>query len=504
MNHDKKLHRRDSDSDSSNLKQEDGEFSVSGEIVEKDNSRGRRKRKKLNNQRHAKVEINSGAEASIKWSNMKRFLEKHGYEMQQKIAESMAGFISKAQYLKTGATHAIKILPVDKEQYLEDEYNILRSLDHPNVVAIFEQLDTTKDKYVPMQYCSNDLLDVLRAQKFQISEEKCAHIMFQVFQALDYLHSIDIIHRDIKVMNICVISKDKLDDSCVKLIDFGLAIDLKKNKAKLRRCGTPSFMSPEMWLKKPYGSGTDVWSAGCVLYVLMRGKKPFGGSKEKNLGRYICRNKVDFTHPRFQLVSSEGKDLLRKLLAKKSKKRIKTNEICDHPWFEKKSNFLKRDRSDFLEFFETRFIKYFQLPQQEQERRLKLAPHLDCREVEKVSLEFTWMLATQSSQLRARLISEDTIERGILDITMLFDLNEAKFLVLRGDPLEILNKNTKLCFTKFLAVCLTSRILERIQPLVLKKKKKEAPPALMCLETEEIDVPRKLTGVRARCVQSAD
>ena len=160
-----------------------------------------------------------------------------------------------------------------------------------------------------MELCTGgELIDNKCKDKYQFTDQKAANIFKQLLGALNHIHSQNLIHRDIKPENFLFESKAK--DSDVKIIDFGLSKILKsttepvlgklsifgigkgKTKETLERmdekAGTPQYVSPEV-LAGNYGIDCDMWSAGCILYVLLCGYTPFHGEDDYELCRNVLR-----------------------------------------------------------------------------------------------------------------------------------------------------------------------------------------------------------------------
>lgn len=168
------------------------------------------------------------------------------------------------------------------------EITILQKLDHPNVLKLFEYFDEEKDIYLVTERCKGgELFDRIVEENF-FSEHDAAKIFRQILFSLNYCHAQGIAHRDIKPENFLFETKAK--DSDLKIIDFGLSKILTKDekggKKSLERmdtkAGTPSYVSPEV-LAGNYGIDCDMWSAGCVLYILLCGYPPFYGDDDYEL-----------------------------------------------------------------------------------------------------------------------------------------------------------------------------------------------------------------------------
>ncbi len=151
------------------------------------------------------------------------------------------------------------------------------------------------------------LLSYLRSKdNRRLNEYESRRIYEQILKAIQYCHSRNIYHRDIKLENIII-----CDNQVVKIIDFGFATFSPKNKLMNFFCGTPSYMAPEICFKRDYlGPGVDIWSSGILLYALICGHFPFQGKNEKELFMKINEGILNF--PEF--VSVEIRSFLRNIL----------------------------------------------------------------------------------------------------------------------------------------------------------------------------------------------
>ena len=134
--------------------------------------------------------------------------------------------------------------------------------------------------------------------------------------AIEYLHSKDIVYRDIKPENIMI-----TESGSVRLIDFGLSKASKTNRNLTTVAGTPYYMAPEV-LEGNYSSQADIWSLGVLLYTLVSGYLPFQGQTSAEVFRKIKEADFHFNHIEFESVSNECKDLITKLLVPNSKRRL--------------------------------------------------------------------------------------------------------------------------------------------------------------------------------------
>ncbi|CAG9319145.1 unnamed protein product [Blepharisma stoltei] len=163
-----------------------------------------------------------------------------------------------------------------------DEIQIMRSLNHPNIVKLHRVYESETHVYLVLDYLEGgNLLRRLKSKGFY-SEELARKITLKLLEVLEYLHSKNIVHRDIKLENILLVSKSS--DIEIKIIDFGLACE--SNGSLTMRCGSPGYLAPEILKLQPYNEKVDIYSTGIVLYTLLSGIHPFEGySGDKKLSQ---------------------------------------------------------------------------------------------------------------------------------------------------------------------------------------------------------------------------
>ena len=262
------------------------------------------------------------------------------YKILSFLGEGSYGKVFKAREISTGRVIAVKKMSIGNSQSkynkIIKEINLLKSLDHPNIVKYYDFFQEEEYIYLMMEYLEGCTLKQYIKNNENISEDNARIIIKQLLTALSYLHyTCDICHRDVKPENIMF--KEKNDINHLKLLDFGLSLDSFESKKHLENCGTLVYMAPELLNNIKYTKGVDVWSVGIILYMLlMKGKNPFynkGDSKETII-KNIRNNNVIFScdNDNLNQISKMGKDLINKLLKKNPLYRYTIRSALEHPW----------------------------------------------------------------------------------------------------------------------------------------------------------------------------
>ena len=254
------------------------------------------------------------------------------------------------------ATKKVKRKKADDEmtKYFKNEINILRILNHPNIVKLEEIKMDENNYYIVMEYINGgELSDYLKKyiEKYgkPFSEEIVQYLMKQIISALIYIHDLNIIHRDLKLENIMVDfdnEKDKgelnMMKAKIKIIDFGFAIMLSSKFSLTNSAvGTFMYMDPKILKEfdnqvlvdksRGYGKEVDIWSLGCICYQLFRGKYPFEAKTFEELVGKIDKGK-------YRLPTTASREIisfLDKMLKYKGKDRLSAKELINEPFLVK-------------------------------------------------------------------------------------------------------------------------------------------------------------------------
>lgn len=202
----------------------------------------------------------------------------------------------------------LKLIDLQRRKQAVREVRIQSRLNHPNICKLFEAIDSPTSVYLVMEFVKGESLhaNLKAAPNRQFSEDKAIRIMKQLLGVLTYLHQRNVTHRDVKLENIIIDQK-----GMIKLIDFGFCC-CSSNDVKLKVfCGTPSYMCPEIVMKKEYvGPPTDIWASGILMFAMLCGQFPFRGQNDKDLYKKIAKG--EFTFP--DHVSEDARSFITKML----------------------------------------------------------------------------------------------------------------------------------------------------------------------------------------------
>jgi calcium-dependent protein kinase len=277
------------------------------------------------------------------------------YEFIKVIGEGSYGRVSKVIHRKLNIVRALKAIEKKNKKgeiteentnNLRSEINILKSLDHPNIIKIYEYFDIGNKIYITYEYCAGgELFSKLEKIK-NFKEKNIANIMKQIISAVNCLHCNGIIHRDLKPENIMIDGdfNNDVENFDVKLIDFGTSQIFRNRSRTLtkrfsEKIGSSYYMAPEVILGN-YNEKCDCWSLGVIMYMLISGFPPFNGNNDEEIFNSISTKELKFPSKYFEKISNDAIDLLTNLLCRDVEKRITAQEALDHKWF---NNFSKED-----------------------------------------------------------------------------------------------------------------------------------------------------------------
>uniref|UniRef100_A0A8C3AMA8 MAP/microtubule affinity-regulating kinase 3 n=1 Tax=Cyclopterus lumpus TaxID=8103 RepID=A0A8C3AMA8_CYCLU len=251
------------------------------------------------------------------------------YRLLKTIGKGNFAKVKLARHVLTGKEVAVKI--IDKTQLnssslqkLFREVRIMKMLNHPNIVKLFEVIETEKTLYLVMEYASGgEVFDYLVAHG-RMKEKEARAKFRQIVSAVQYCHQKCIVHRDLKAENLLLDA-----DMNIKIADFGFSNEFTMGNKLDTFCGSPPYAAPELFQGKKYdGPEVDVWSLGVILYTLVSGSLPFDGQNLKELRERVLRGKYRIPF----YMSTDCENLLKKFLILNPSKRGSLEQIMRDRW----------------------------------------------------------------------------------------------------------------------------------------------------------------------------
>uniref|UniRef100_A0A3B1JVG4 MAP/microtubule affinity-regulating kinase 3 n=1 Tax=Astyanax mexicanus TaxID=7994 RepID=A0A3B1JVG4_ASTMX len=251
------------------------------------------------------------------------------YRLLKTIGKGNFAKVKLARHILTGREVAIKI--IDKTQLnptslqkLFREVRIMKILNHPNIVKLFEVIETEKTLFLVMEYASGgEVFDYLVAHG-RMKEKEARAKFRQIVSAVQYCHQKHIVHRDLKAENLLLDA-----DMNIKIADFGFSNEFTVGNKLDTFCGSPPYAAPELFQGKKYdGPEVDVWSLGVILYTLVSGSLPFDGQNLKELRERVLRGKYRIPF----YMSTDCENLLKRFLVLNPGKRGTLEQIMRDRW----------------------------------------------------------------------------------------------------------------------------------------------------------------------------
>ncbi|XP_028342626.1 serine/threonine-protein kinase SIK1 isoform X2 [Physeter macrocephalus] len=253
------------------------------------------------------------------------------YDIERTLGKGNFAVVKLARHRVTKTQVAIKI--IDKTRLdssnlekIYREVQIMKLLNHPHIIKLYQVMETKDMLYIVTEFAKNgEMFDYLTSTG-HLSESEARKKFWQILSAVEYCHSHNIVHRDLKTENLL------LDGNMeIKLADFGFGNFYKPGEPLSTWCGSPPYAAPEVFEGKEYeGPQLDIWSLGVVLYVLVCGSLPFDGPSLPALRQRVLEGR--FRIPFF--MSRDCETLIRRMLAVEPTKRITISQIWQHRWMQ--------------------------------------------------------------------------------------------------------------------------------------------------------------------------
>nr|XP_017016790.1 MAP/microtubule affinity-regulating kinase 4-like [Drosophila kikkawai]XP_017016792.1 MAP/microtubule affinity-regulating kinase 4-like [Drosophila kikkawai] len=265
------------------------------------------------------------------------------YKILKTLGKGNFAKVKLALHVPTGREVAIKVidktqLNTSARQKLYREVKIMKLLNHPNIIRLFQVIESERTLYLVMEYASRgELFDHL-VKNGRMRERDARVIFRQLVSAIQYCHSKFVVHRDLKAENLL------LDQHLnIKIADFGFGNTFDPNAHMETFCGSPPYAAPELFMGRKYaGPEVDAWSLGVVLYTLVSGSLPFDGGTLKELRDRVLRGKYRVPY----YISMDCENLMRKFLVLNPAKRTSLSAVMSDKWIN-----LGHDESDRLRVY---------------------------------------------------------------------------------------------------------------------------------------------------------
>ncbi|KAF5305616.1 hypothetical protein FQR65_LT07697 [Abscondita terminalis] len=253
------------------------------------------------------------------------------YDLEETLGRGHFAVVKLAKHVFTGEKVAVKVIDKSKldevsKAHLFQEVRCMKLVQHPNVVRLYEVIDTATKLYLILELGDGgDLYDYIMRHDAGLSEQLARDYFRQIVKAISYCHRLHVVHRDLKPEN--VVFFEKL--GVVKLTDFGFSNKFFPGQKLETSCGSLAYSAPEILLGDSYDApAVDVWSLGVILYMLVCGQAPFQEANDSETLTMIMDCK--YTVPAH--ISKDCRDLIARMLVRDPEKRATLVEIAAHPW----------------------------------------------------------------------------------------------------------------------------------------------------------------------------
>ncbi|EGR29659.1 protein kinase domain protein [Ichthyophthirius multifiliis] len=385
---------------------------------------------------------------------LKKGFIQNEYKFGNILGEGAFGSVRLVEQKSSGLLRAMKCIKKsniikEEEEKMFAEVSVLKELNHPNIISLYELFQDDGNYYLITEYCGGGELFERIKQMESFSEREAADYMKQILSAIVYCHSKGVVHRDLKPENLLFDSKNQ--NSNLKVIDFGTSRKIDPTKKMTKRLGTPYYIAPEV-LQKNYDEKCDIWSCGIIMYILLCGYPPFNGNNEAEIFKSVEQGEFSFDEEDWSGVSKEAKEFVKKMLQKDYNKRISAQKAFDDPWIQKNASkqplntkvlsnlgqFHSKNklRSAILTFIATHIVS-----QQEKEELLKTFKNLD--QNGDGTLERHELMAGYMQVMKDRAQAEEMVNKIFddVDVNKSGKVDFSEFVVAAMQTEKLLSKN---------------------------------------------------------------
>ncbi|RXI03138.1 hypothetical protein DVH24_003790 [Malus domestica] len=258
------------------------------------------------------------------------------YSIGKELGRGQFGVTHLCTHKATGEQFACKTIAkrklVNKED-IEDVRREVQIMHHltgqQNIVELKGAYEDKQSVHLVMELCAGGELFDRIISKGHYTERAAAALLRTIVQIVHTCHTMGVIHRDLKPENFLLLNKD--ENSPLKATDFGLSVFYKQGEVFKDIVGSAYYIAPEV-LKRRYGPEVDIWSVGVMLYILLSGVPPFWAESEHGIFNAILRGHLDFSSDPWPSISTQAKDLVRRMLNSDPKQRLTAFQVLNHPW----------------------------------------------------------------------------------------------------------------------------------------------------------------------------
>lgn len=269
--------------------------------------------------------------SKILFDSTNPFITKN-YDLEETIGQGHFATVKSAKHIFSGERVAIKIIDKLKldsisREHLFQEVKCMKLVQHPNVVRLYEVIDTNSKLYLIQELGDGgDMYDYIMKHSNGLDEDQAKIYFCQIVNAIKYCHDLKVVHRDLKPENVVFFQQT----GQVKLTDFGFSNTYESDSKLLTSCGSLAYSAPEILLGDSYyAPPVDIWSLGVILYMLVTGRAPFQEANDSETLMMI----LDCKYYLPEYLSKECSDLIARMIVKDPSKRISLDDIKSHDWF---------------------------------------------------------------------------------------------------------------------------------------------------------------------------
>jgi len=260
-------------------------------------------------------------------------IAKHYRISKEVLGRGSFGEVRKGTLKASKAVRAIKSISKRKGELapIAKEMEILKAIDHPNLVMLLEIYENETEVYLVMELCTGGDLEGRLKKEGALEEVPARFVMQQILRAVAYLHSHSICHRDLKPANCLFTTSEGVHSSILKVSDLGVSCRFEVGEVLTHVAGTPTHMAPEVF-NKHYDQACDLWSCGVILFQLLCCELPFKGRSKEDMIKNIRHGAVHFDAVKWVVVSQPAIDLTNALLTVSPRERCTTHAALCHNW----------------------------------------------------------------------------------------------------------------------------------------------------------------------------